>query len=373
MHRSVLVVGGGFSGATVARELAEAGLQITLIEKRNHIAGNAYDEFDAAGVLIHRYGPHIFHTNSERIFRYLSRFTAWHRYEHRVLASVDGKFLPIPINRTTINQMYGLNLDEAGISAYLESVRVPCEHPQTSEDVVLNSVGQDLCEKFFRGYTRKQWGLDLSELSAGVAARIPTRCNDDDRYFTDVHQAMPLDGYTRMFERMLDHPLIELRLGTDYFSAPELERFDHTVFTGPIDAFFGYQLGRLPYRSLRFEHEHLPNVARYQPTGTVNYPNEHEFTRITEFRHLTGQQHSGTSIVREFPVAEGEPYYPIPRPQNQSHYKRYAALAAERPDVTFVGRLAEYRYYNMDQAVAAALTAARRIAARFGLVYEGEE
>lgn len=372
MPVSILVVGAGFSGSVLARELAEAGLRIRLIERRQHIAGNAFDEHDPAGVLVHRYGPHIFHTNSDRVFRYLSRFTHWRNYEHRVLAHVDGKLLPIPINRSTINGLYGLDLDEAGVAAYLESVRVPCEHPQTSEDVVLNSVGRDLCEKFFRGYTRKQWGLDLAELAAGVAARIPTRCNDDDRYFTDLHQAMPLEGYTRMFERMLDHPLIETRLGVDYFAATDLGSFDHTVFTGPIDAFFGYRLGHLPYRSLRFEHEHLAGVERYQPTGTINYPNEHAYTRITEFRHLTGQTHTGTSIVREFPQAEGEPYYPIPRPQNQAHYKRYAALAAERPDVTFVGRLAEYRYYNMDQAVAAALTAARRILERLGHGSQGE-
>ncbi|MBD5805127.1 UDP-galactopyranose mutase precursor [Azoarcus sp. Aa7] len=370
-HR-ILIVGAGYSGAVAARELADHGFQVLVIDRREHIAGNAYDEGDAAGILVHRYGPHIFHTNSERVFRYLSRFTAWRAYEHRVLAHVAGKLLPIPINRTTINELYGLNLDEAGVAAYLESVRVPCEHPQTSEDVVLNSVGHDLCEKFFRGYTRKQWGLDLSELAAGVAARIPTRCNDDDRYFTDVYQAMPLEGYTQMFERMLDHPSIETRLGVDYFNATDLGDFDHTIFTGPIDAFFGYCLGRLPYRSLRFEHEHLAGVERYQPTGTINYPNDHAYTRITEFRHLTGQTHTGTSIVREFPQADGEPYYPIPRPQNQAHYKRYETLAAERPDVTFVGRLAEYRYYNMDQAVAAALTAARRLIERLRPGSQGE-
>ena len=357
----ILIVGVGFAGAVSARVLAEAGYSVLVIEKRPHIGGNAYDEYDAHGILIHRYGPHLFHTNSERVYQWLSQFTEWRDYEHRVLAQVDGQLLPIPINRTTINRLYGLNLDEAGVAEYLERVREPRESVRTSEDVVLNSVGHDLCEKFFRGYTRKQWGLDLSELSAGVAARIPTRTSDDDRYFTDTFQVMPKEGYTKLFERMLDHPSITVRLATDYQTLREQVQARHTVYTGPIDAYFGYRYGPLPYRSLRFEHEHIPDQEQYQLLGTVNYPNDYDYTRITEFKHATGQVHSGTSIVREYPQADGDPYYPIPRPENDERYQRYKDLSEEELNVTFVGRLAQYKYYNMDQVVAAALKSAEVI------------
>lgn len=356
-----LIVGAGFAGTTCARQLADSGARVLLIDKRGHVGGNAYDTPDANGVLVHPYGPHIFHTNSSEVFQFLSRFTDWRFYEHRVLAQVEGRLYPIPINRTTINMLYGLQLatDEA-VEAYLESVREPRPNPHTSEDVVLGSVGSDLCNKFFRGYTRKQWGLDLSELSAGVAARIPTRTSNDDRYFSDTYQFMPLNGYTRMFERMLDHPLIELRLSQPLQDL-RATRWHRMVYSGPIDAFFDYRYGPLPYRSLRFEHQHLPTTRCFQPTGTVNYPNDESFTRITEFKHLTGQQHSGTSIVREYPQSDGEPFYPIPRAENEALFKRYQALAEERSDVTFVGRLAQYRYYNMDQVVGAALACARRL------------
>ena len=268
---------------------------------------------------------------------------------------MGAKLYPLPINRLTLNALYGLDLDEVGAAAHFEQVRIPKVAIKTSEDVVLNSVGKDLCEKFFRGYTRKQWGLDLSELSAGVAARIPTRTNDDDRYFSDTYQFMPAQGYTKMFERMLDHSKIDIMLETDFFAVRSSLSAKQIIFTGPIDAYFDYCYGRLPYRSLRFEHEHLPNLPRYQPAATVNYPNEHAFTRITEFKYLTGQTHTGTSIVREYPKSEGDPYYPIPRPNNEALFKRYAALAAVEPNVHFAGRLAEYRYYNMDQVVAASL------------------
>jgi UDP-galactopyranose mutase len=361
LKTDILIVGAGFAGAVCARELAEAGRKVLVIDKRSHIGGNAYDRIDEHGVLIHPYGPHIFHTNSRRIFEWLSRFTDWRFYEHRVLAQVEGQLLPIPINRTTINRLYGLDLDEAGVAAWLEKVREPRDPIRTSEDVVLNSVGRDLCDKFFRGYTRKQWGLDLSELSAGVAARIPTRTNDDDRYFTDTYQFMPRDGYTALFRRMLDHPNITVQLNTDYFTLRHQIEAKHTVYTGPIDAFFDYCYGPLPYRSLRFEHQHLPDVEWFQPVGTINYPNEHDYTRITEFKHLTGQRHSGTSIVREYPQAQGEPYYPVPRPENEILFKRYESLAKELTNVSFVGRLAQYRYYNMDQVVGAALNEAKRV------------
>jgi UDP-galactopyranose mutase len=267
----------------------------------------------------------------------------------------------MPINRTTINALYGLQLEtDDAVEAFLLSVREPIIAPRTSEDVVVGRVGRHLCNKLFRGYTRKQWGMELSDLSPGVAARVPARANNDDRYFEDTYQFMPVDGYARMFERLLGHPRIQLRVSTP-LEALEGVDWDHMIYTGPIDAFFRFRLGRLPYRSLRFEHVHLPNTTRFQPVGTVNYPNEEAFTRITEFKHLTGQQHSGTSIVREYPQAEGEPFYPIPRPENEALFKRYQRLADERPDVTFVGRLAQYRYYNMDQVVGAALACTRRL------------
>ncbi len=357
-----LIVGAGFAGAVCARVLADAGRRVHVIDRRDHIGGNAFDKVDQHGVLIHPYGPHIFHTNSKRVIEFLSRFTDWRFYEHRVLAEVGEQLLPIPINRTTLNQLYGLALTEEEAAAYLDRVRQPREPLKTSEDVVLNSVGPDLCEKFFRGYTRKQWGLDLSELSAGVAARIPTRSNDDDRYFTDTYQLMPLDGYTRMFERMLDHPRISVELNVDFREQRKRFQSAHLIYTGPIDAYFEHCFGPLPYRSLSFEHRHLADKNQLQAVGTVNYPNRHAYTRITEFKHLTGQQHTGTSIVLEYPQAEGDPYYPVPRPENEALFKRYAEKAEAEPGVTFVGRLAQYRYYNMDQIVAAALKTAEDLA-----------
>lgn len=355
-----LIVGAGFSGSVCARQLAEAGKKVFLIDKRDHIGGNAYDCVDSHGILIHPYGPHIFHTNSKRIFEYLSKFTDWRFYEHRVLAQVKEKLLPIPINRTTINQLYQQNLDEAGVENFFAKVRVPKTEIKTSEDVVLSSVGTELCDLFFRGYTQKQWGLDLSELSAGVAARIPTRSNDDDRYFTDTFQFMPANGYTEMFKRMLNHENIQIKLAVDYQTAAAEINYKKTIYTGPIDEYFNFKLGKLPYRSLRFEHEHLKE-ENFQKVGTVNYPNDHEYTRITEFKHLTGSTGKGTSIVREYPTDQGDPYYPIPRKENENLFKKYQALALNEENVHFVGRLAEYRYYNMDQVVGAALSAIENI------------
>ncbi len=356
-----LIVGAGFAGAVCAEQLASAGHSCLIVDRRDHIGGNAYDCLDQAGVQIHPYGPHIFHTNSKRIFDYLSQFTSWRFYEHRVLAQVEGDLYPIPINRTTVNRLYGLDLDSAGVAEFFERVRVPRSPIRTSEDVVLNSVGPDLCDKFFRGYTKKQWGLDLSELSAGVAARIPTRTDDDDRYFTDTYQFMPDPGYTAMFERMVSNPLIEVRLSCDFEAVKAEVDHKHLIYTGAIDEFFAFRFGKLPYRSLKFEHEHLPETATQQTVGTVNYPLDHQFTRITEFKHLTGQVSDGTSLVREFPTDDGDPFYPVPRPENEALFKQYKALADGEANVTFVGRLAEYRYYNMDQVVGAALSAAGKI------------
>lgn len=371
MNRSsqdVLVVGAGFAGSVVARELADSGASVLMIDRREHIGGNAFDTTDAHGVLIHPYGPHIFHTNATRIVDYLTRFTAWRPYEHRVRAYVEGRLYPFPINRQTVNEMYGLSLStEEEAAAYFSGVAEERAPVKTSEDVVVNAVGRDLYNKFFRGYTAKQWGRDASELSASVAARIPFRTNTDDRYFTDLHQVMPADGYTAMFERMLDHPNIRIRLGEDFEDLRDRLKPRHTVFTGPIDQYFEYRYGRLPYRSLRFEHEHLKDVRRFQEVGTVNYPNDHAFTRITEFKHLTGQEAGGTSIVREYPTAEGDPYYPVPMDESAALYERYKALANTTENVTFVGRLAQYRYYNMDQVVGAALAAAANVSEHLGI------
>ncbi|MGK2910124.1 MAG: UDP-galactopyranose mutase [Sphingobium sp.] len=363
-HYDVMVVGAGFAGAVMAERLAAgSGKRVLVVDRRPHIAGNAFDHLDEAGILIHQYGPHIFHTNSADIFDYLSRFTQWRPYEHRVLAQVDGMQVPMPINRQTLNMLYGLDLQrDEDAAAFLASRAEPVDVVRTSADVVISAVGRDLYEKFFQGYTRKQWGLDPSELDKSVTSRVPTRTNLDDRYFGDKFQAMPLHGYTRMFEKMLDHPNIDLLLGVDYKDVRAAYAHDHLVFTGPIDEYFGYRYGALPYRSLHFRHETL-DQPWLQEVAVINYPSQDvPHTRITEYKHLTGQEHAKTSITYEYPSAEGDPYYPIPREENQALFKRYEALAMVQQDVTFVGRLATYRYYNMDQVVGQALATYRRLA-----------
>ncbi|HEY4118211.1 MAG TPA: UDP-galactopyranose mutase, partial [Byssovorax sp.] len=322
---------------------------------------NAYDRLDEHGVLIHQYGPHIFHTASAKIFRYLSQFTEWRPYEHRVRASVDGRLVPFPINVDTVNMIYGLRLAADEMEAYFARVAEPVAHARTSEQAVVGKVGRDLYEKFFRNYTRKQWGLDPSELDASVAARVPARSNHDDRYFTDEFQAMPLHGFTRLFENMLDHPNITLALGVDYRDVARDAGFKEMVYTGPIDAFFDDRYGRLPYRSIEFRFETHDREV-FQPAAVINYPNEHAYTRITEFKYLTGQRHSKTTVVYEFPTDGGDPYYPVPRDQNAELYRRYKALADATPNVRFVGRLATYKYYNMDQVVGQALAAFEHMA-----------
>jgi UDP-galactopyranose mutase len=358
-----LVVGAGFAGSVIAERLAsQHDAHVLVVDRRPHVGGNAYDHLDEAGVLIHQYGPHIFHTNSDEIVDYLSQFTEWRPYEHKVLAEVRGQLVPIPINRTTLNKLFDLDLrtDEEA-AAYLASRAETVEEIKTSEDVVINAVGRELYELFFQGYTRKQWGIDPSGLDKSVTARIPTRTNTDDRYFGDKHQIMPKHGYTAMFNRMLDHPNIDVLLSTDYKDIVDEIDAGHIVFTGPIDEYFGFRYGKLPYRSLRFEHKVL-DQGQYQPVATVNYPDPQvPYTRITEYKHLTGQSHAKTSITYEYPSAEGDPYYPIPRQENQALFKKYEALADSTPGVTFVGRLATYRYYNMDQVVGQALTAFRRL------------
>jgi UDP-galactopyranose mutase len=360
-----LIVGAGFAGSVLAERLANEGnKKVLIIDKRNHIGGNAYDYYDDAGILVHQYGPHIFHTNSADVFKYLSRFTEWRPYEHKVLTTVDNKLVPIPINLTTINKLYDLNLDSEGLEKFFDSVKEEKQYIRTSEDVVVSQVGRDLYEKFFQGYTRKQWGCDPSELDKSVTSRIPTRTNTDDRYFTDEFQYMPLHGYTRMFSKMLSHPNIHIMLNTAYSDIDGIIPYKELIFTGPVDEYFDFCYGKLPYRSLQFKHETL-DVEQLQEVAVINYPNDHAYTRITEYKHLTGQTGiNKTSITYEFPCWDGDPYYPVPRPENAELYQKYKALADALPNVHFVGRLATYRYYNMDQVVAQALTTYNKLSQR---------
>jgi UDP-galactopyranose mutase len=365
----ILVVGAGYAGSVMAERLAtRRGCRVLVIDRRDHIAGNAFDYYDEHGVVVHRYGPHIFHTNSEKVVEYLSQFTEWRPYEHRVVARVDDRFVPMPINRTTVNELYGLGLGtDEEVEQFFAERAERVGQIRNSEDVVVAKVGRDLYEKFFRGYTRKQWQRDPSELNASVCARIPIRTNTDDRYFTDAFQKMPADGYTAMFRRILDHPLIEVRVSTDYDDVKDEVEYDHLVYTGPIDKFFGYRFGALPYRSLEFELRNVgtPDGGYAQAATTVNEPSEDvPYTRTTEFRRMTGQErHDSSTLAVEYPRAEGNPYYPIPRDDTRALYRRYEALGDELPGVTFVGRLARYQYLNMDQVVGQALSAASKLLA----------
>jgi UDP-galactopyranose mutase len=351
-----LIVGAGFAGSVLAERLAEdAGKKVLIIDKRPHIAGNAYDHYDEAGILVHKYGPHIFHTNSREVFEYLSRFTEWRQYQHRVQACVDGQLVPMPINLSTINQLYGLKLTSFELPEFFNKLAEKRASIKTSEDVIVSKIGRELYEKFFRNYTRKQWDLDPSELDASVTARVPVRTNNDDRYFTDTYQAMPKHGYTRMFEKMLTHPNIKILLNADYREIQKVIPHREVIYTGPVDEYFDYRYGRLPYRSLEFKFETL-NQDRHQPAAVINYPNEYLYTRVTEFKYLTGQEHHKTTLVYEYPKASGDPYYPIPKSENTELYRKYQMLAAATKGVYFVGRLATYKYYNMDQVAAQALT-----------------
>ncbi|HMJ55210.1 MAG TPA: UDP-galactopyranose mutase [Polyangiaceae bacterium] len=350
-----LIVGAGFAGCTLAERLAEgSGNRVLLIDKRRHIGGNAYDCHDDAGILIHKYGPHIFHTNSAAIFEYLSRFTSWRPYQHRVVAAVDGQLVPIPINLDTVNRIYGLNLTAMQLPAFFEGLAEPVNPVLTSEDVIVSKVGRDLYDKFFRNYTRKQWGLDPSELDATVTARVPVRHNRDDRYFADTYQAMPLHGYSRMFERIIASPNIKLMLNTSYREVHGMIDYREMIFTGPVDEFFDYRYGKLEYRSIDFQFE-THDRPMFQPAPVVNFPNDYAYTRCTEFKYLTGQEHAKTTIVYEYPKGAGDPYYPVPRRGNAELYGKYERLASATPQLHFAGRLGTYKYYNMDQVVAQAL------------------
>ena len=356
-----MIVGAGFAGSVLAERLAtQSRKKVIVVESRDHIGGNAYDCYDENGILIHKYGPHIFHTNCKKVFDYLSQFTMWRPYEHRVLASVDGQLVPIPINMNTINALYGLNLNAQEVEEFFQRKAEKIVPVRTSEDIVVNKIGRELYEKFFKKYTKKQWDLDPSDLDASVAARIPTRTNRDNRYFTDTYQAMPVLGYTRMFQNMLSHPNIKILLKTDYREVIDIIPHKRLIYTGPIDSFFDYRFGKLPYRSIDFTFETF-DQGTFQSTGTINFPNEYAFTRITEFKYLTGQKHQKTTIVYEFPKKDGDPYYPIPRPENTELYKKYEMLTRQMTNTFFTGRLGTYKYYNMDQVVAQSLSLFERL------------
>ena len=355
-----LVIGAGFSGATVAERFAAGrNKKVLVLEQRDHIGGNAYDRTDEEGVLIHQYGPHIFHTNGARIWEYLSRFTQWRPYEHKVLAQVAGRLVPVPFNLNSLHALFPASeaerMERLLIEQYGEGARVPILKLRANASDHLQELADYVYRNIFLGYTIKQWNLKPEELAPSVTARVPVVVSRDDRYFQDTYQAMPRDGYTVLIQRMLDHPNIEVRTGADFFELKDKIQAEHVFYTGPIDRYFDYRYGKLPYRSLKFRHRNLPQ-ERYQSVGTVNFPNDHDYTRITEFKHLSGQRHPHTAIVHEYPCSEGEPYYPIPCSENEQLYKRYQQLAKREKSTTFVGRLGNYRYYNMDQVVAAALS-----------------
>jgi len=354
MKYDYLIVGAGFAGAVMAERLAsQFNKKVLVVEKRNHIGGNAYDEYDEHGILIHKYGPHIFHTNSKEVFEYLSQFTEWRFYEHKVLANYQGELFPIPINRITLNKFFGIILTtEEEVKNFLLTKAEKRFPILNSEDIIINQVGRELFDAFFKNYTKKQWNLFPNELSPSVCGRIPIRFNDDCRYFTDKYQFMPKEGYTKMFERMLNHKNIEIILNTDYKTFLTNIKFDKMIYTGPIDYFFDYVHGMLPYRSIRFEYENH-STEFYQGTAQTNYVDQdQEFTRVIEHKRLSASMVSVTTISKEYPQMNGEPYYPIPTEKNRKLYIKYKEETLKLKEILFCGRLAEYQYYNMDQVVA---------------------
>ena len=360
MSYDIVIVGAGISGATLAERYAsQQNKKVLVIEKRDHIGGNCFDYYDEAGILVSKYGAHLFHTNLEDVWEYVNTFSEWQRYEHRVLSSVDGKLVPVPVNITTVNTLLGLQIaSEDEMKAWLEQNTEKIENPQNSEEMALSLVGPVLYEKMFKHYTQKQWNKEPKELAPSVIGRIPVRTNFEDRYFSDVHQAIPKEGYTKLFEKMLSHPNITVKLNTDYFAEKDkLETYEKLFFTGPIDQFFGYKHGKkLQYRSLKFVFETYDKEF-YQTNSVINYPNEHEYTRIVEYKHFTRQKHPKTTISKEFPTWEGEPYYPVPSKENLALFAKYQEEANQvrNDNIHFVGRLANYKYFNMDQAFKNAL------------------
>lgn len=350
----ILVIGAGISGAVLARHYAEAGRKVLILERRPHIAGNCYDYVDANGILVSKYGAHLFHTNSLPVWNYVNRFAEWYPWEHKVLARVDGKLVPIPVNITTVNELFDLQLTgEAEMRDWLDAHREPIVVPKDGREAVLGKIGNELYEKMFRHYTKKQWDKYPEELDASVLERIPVRTNFDDRYFSDKYQALPKGGYTQLFRNMLDHPNIEVRLNTDFFDVrEEVSGYSKLFYTGPIDRYFAFieDLDKLEYRSINFCSETV-NAEYFQENSVVNYPGtDVPFTRIVEYKHFGNQQSARTTIVREYTVDDGEPFYPVPNARNQALYQRYKAEADKLTDVYFVGRLANYKYFNMDQA-----------------------
>lgn len=357
-----LIVGAGFSGGVIAERLAsQLDKKVLLVEKRDHTGGNAYDYYNEDGILVHKYGPHIFHTNYDDVWSYLSQFTEWNGYQHKVIAFVDGKKVPFPINLTTVNTLLDKAFSEDELKIYLNSVKLNLPDIANSRDVIVSQVGEFFYEKFFKNYTFKQWGVYPEKLAPEVTKRIPVRYNTEDRLFSDKYQGLPSVSYAKLFDRMLSHPNITVLLNTDYKNILDTVQFDRIIYTGPVDYFFDYLFGRLPYRSLRFESETL-DKKYFQEVAVVNYPNDHDFTRITEFKHMTLQKHPRTTIFREYSSAEGEPYYPMPIEEAIELSNRYREEAGKLKTVYFIGRLAEFKYYNMDQVVKRALEVFETIA-----------
>lgn len=357
-----VVIGAGFSGAVIARCIAEEkNEEVLIVEKRNHIAGNAFDHYNEQGILIHKYGPHIFHTNNKIAWDWLSRFTEWNLYQHRVYSYIDGMEIPMPISVETINKLYNYSLNCDEIKEWLCRQSYKVEELNNSEDFILSKVGKDIYEKFFRNYTYKQWGVYPDKLDPSVISRIPIRLNRDTRYFSDKYQGIPKYGYTEMFNNILNHRNIHILLNTEWSEVRDKLRYDRLFYSGPVDEFFKYKYGKLGYRSVRFEYKVFYNTEFYQKVGTVNYPNDYDFTRITEYKHLTGQKCNGTVIALEYPMVEGEPYYPIPREENNNIYNMYLSEAKTLNNVYFIGRLGSYRYLNMDQVVEQSLVIKNQI------------
>lgn len=354
-----MVVGSGLAGSVLAERLAKDGKKIIIVERRDRIGGNCADDYNEDGILVHLFGSHILHFEEPALYDYLSKFTDFIEYEHRVLASVDGMLVPIPINRETVNKLYGMNLTSFEVDEFLKSQAVSVEHIKTSEDAVISKVGRDLYSKMYQPYTLKQWNLDPSELDASVTARVPTRSSGDDRYFgNQKYQLIPKNGYTAMFRKMLSNPDIKVLLNTSYQEVRDMIPHDKLIYTGAIDSYFSNCHGKLPYRSLDFKFETL-DVESYQNTAVVNYPTEHGFTRISEMKKLTGQQHPKTTIMKEYPrdsKGDGDEFYPVPRKENQEMYLKYKEMADKEENVIFVGRAADYKYYDMHMIIARALT-----------------
>lgn len=344
-----LVVGAGFAGSVLAERLNSIGKRVLVIDKRRHIGGNCFDYHDKFGVLVHKYGPHYFRTNFKDVEKYLSRFTKWRPFEYRVRIKANNRLYTFPINKTTINEFFGTNLKTTKeVENFINSKREPIKNPKNSKEQILSLIGKEIYETFFKNYTIKQWGIDPIKLEASVTARIPIRTNDDDRYVSDKFQAMPKHGYTKLFENLLKN--IKISLNTDLKKINGKIKYKNLIHTGPIDEFFDYQYGKLPYRSLKFKFEHYDKYY-YQDWPQINYPNDYKFTRIVEIKHVTGQKISGTTITKEFPCWGKEPFYPVPTKENEEIYKKYAEEASKLNNVHFIGRLAQYKYFNMDQVV----------------------